>query len=331
VRYRGSTRKILLQNENGPCPLLAAANALLLRGEIDLDPACVRSGVASAEDVVNALADRAAANAQSRSAASSRSANDDDDDDDDGEYRLNEALGLLPGLRHGMDVNPRFASGPSGVEYTAELAAFDLLGVELVHGWLLDPQDIETSYVVSSKTYNELIETVIVGSEAREAMKVIEGRLVGLEGRHRGGYSSSAEDVSPAAMPDREEGGDIIDPAHPERSPPHLPSSEGDEIDPSRKAIVDAREEMHELSLRIARSEVADAFLTSSGHQLTHHGLMRLHEHVGEDALCVFFRNNHFATLTRHDGGLYLLVTDLGYANTPEIVWEKLDDIDGDT
>jgi hypothetical protein len=30
-------------------------------------------------------------------------------------------------------------------------------------------------------------------------------------------------------------------------------------------------------------------------------------------------------------GLLYLLVTDLGYANTPDIVWEKLDVIDGDT
>ena len=35
--------------------------------------------------------------------------------------------------------------------------------------------------------------------------------------------------------------------------------------------------------------------------------------------------------MTKHAGMLYLLVTDLGYANTPEIVWEKLDNIDGDT
>lgn len=218
------------------------------------------------------------------------------------------------------------------MEYTAELTAFDLLGVKLVHGWLLDPRDIETSHVVSSKSYNDLIMMDIVGSEAREAMKVIEGRLVGLEERYsRGGCSSSAEDGSPAAIPDWEEGGNIIDSAYPKQSPPHLLSSEGDEIDPSQKTIVDAREEMHELSLRIVRSEVANAFHTLSGHQLTHHGLMRLHEHVGDDALCIFFRNNHFVMLTRHDGGLYLLVTDLGYANTPEIVWEKLDNIDGDT
>ena len=35
--------------------------------------------------------------------------------------------------------------------------------------------------------------------------------------------------------------------------------------------------------------------------------------------------------MTKHDDVLYLLVTDLGYANVPEIMWEKLDAIDGDT
>jgi hypothetical protein len=47
--------------------------------------------------------------------------------------------------------------------------------------------------------------------------------------------------------------------------------------------------------------------------------------------LCVFFRNNHFGTLTKHNGVLFLLVTDLGYANVPEVMWEKLDGIDGNT
>jgi len=110
VMYHGSSRKILLQNENGPCPLLAVANALLLRGEIDLDPACVRSGVACTDDVVNALAERAAANAPSRSAI------------DEGEYRLNEALELLPPLRHGMDVNPPQRSIDARVAMSARLS-----------------------------------------------------------------------------------------------------------------------------------------------------------------------------------------------------------------
>jgi hypothetical protein len=35
--------------------------------------------------------------------------------------------------------------------------------------------------------------------------------------------------------------------------------------------------------------------------------------------------------LTKHKGVLYLLVTDLGYANVPDVMWEKLDGIDGDT
>ena len=48
-----------MQNENGPCPLLAASNALLLRGTINLPSACIRSGAASLEEVINMLAEKA--------------------------------------------------------------------------------------------------------------------------------------------------------------------------------------------------------------------------------------------------------------------------------
>jgi hypothetical protein len=97
------------------------------------------------------------------------------------------------------------------------------------------------------------------------------------------------------------------------------------------REISDLRNKISTQTEVISKSEVINAFLTSSSHQLTYHGLEKLHTHLSEDDLCVFFRNNHFATLTKHDNTLYLLVTDLGYANTPEIVWEKLDAIDGDT
>ena len=286
---------------------------------------------------------------------------------DPNEYHLHEVLSLLPNLQHGMDVNPKFTAGPTGVEYTNNLAAFDLLGVELVHGWLLDPQDVETVSVVQSKTYNELIETVIHGSEAREALQKIEERLrylemileetSGMERLSTGGTINTATDgdCQHGVIREQVESGDInanhptkesyptitntttnqndnIDPTTTTPEQYHPPEvSQEDSITSQLNEIIDTKDKLSELSLQITQSEVANAFLSLSGHQLTYHGLEQLHTHVGEDSLCVFFRNNHFATLTKHNGVLYLLVTDLGYANTPEIVWEKLDSIDGDT
>ncbi len=399
----------MLQNENGPCPLLAAANALLLRGVVTLDPVCVRNGVASTDDVVNMLANRALLGGD-RAEETKASGNDGAG----AEYHLNEVLGLLPGLQHGMDVNPRFTAGPTGVEYTRNLAAFDLLGVEMVHGWLLDEQDVETVSVVGNKTYNEVIETVIQGNEAREELKGVESRLregesilekgwmvesretevdgdcvVGsdnmnaddteVEGETQSSHALPDEKVAendgaskqepPPAIPDKKQTENVgasnaehatVSPvgdeshehcsgnSQAEKSSPDNKEAENEskvpnapkqqkkmltveEKDALRKDIFDAREKITELSLQVTRAAVANAFLTSSGHQLTYHGLEQLHKHMGDDTLRVFFRNNHFATITKHGGILYLLATDLGYANTPEIVWEKLDDIDGDT
>ena len=58
---------------------------------------------------------------------------------------------------------------------------------------------------------------------------------------------------------------------------------------------------------------IVDAWLSATGAQLTYFGLMQLHVALRERELAVFFRNNHFSTVFKHEGELYLLITDLGY------------------
>ena len=45
---------------------------------------------------------------------------------------------------------------------------------------------------------------------------------------------------------------------------------------------------------------VAEQFLNNTATQLTYHGLCELTSTVQEGELCVFFRNNHFSTMTKY-------------------------------
>ncbi|XP_035252430.1 ubiquitin carboxyl-terminal hydrolase MINDY-2-like isoform X1 [Anguilla anguilla] len=76
---------------------------------------------------------------------------------------------------------------------------------------------------------------------------------------------------------------------------------------------------------------VAEQFLNSTATQLTYHGLCELTSTVQEGELCVFFRNNHFSTMTKFKGQLYLLVTDQGFLTEEKVVWESLHNVDGDS
>ncbi|KAL4613368.1 protein FAM63B isoform X2 [Arapaima gigas] len=75
---------------------------------------------------------------------------------------------------------------------------------------------------------------------------------------------------------------------------------------------------------------VAEQFLNNTATQLTYHGLCELTSSVQEGELCVFFRNNHFSTMTKFKGQLYLLVTDQGFLTEENVVWESLHNVDGD-
>lgn len=142
-----------------------------------------------------------------------------------------------------------------------------MLQIELVHGWLLEPEAQEYEWV-GENTYNQLVNLVIEGNDASAKLQ----------------QKSGVDDCK-----------------------------------------------YDELTNQATRGTIIRDFLDRSAHQLTQHGLFVLHEYVKEGDMVVFFRNNHYNTLTKHNEHLYLLVTDFGYADVNSVVWEKLDVIDGDT
>ena len=118
---------IIGQNENGPCPLLAIANVLLLRNAIALEGSPDRPEVSTAE-LMSLLAARLLD-------VNDKSTSDDEMVRQNQEQNLNDAVVVLPAAATGLDVNVRFRH-PLDFEFTAELAVFDLLDVTLCHAWV---------------------------------------------------------------------------------------------------------------------------------------------------------------------------------------------------
>lgn len=122
-------------------------------------------------------------------------------------------------------------------EFTSELAIFDLCGVELYHGWLPDPQDVDTHETVSPLSYNQLVEKSLEQSADIAKMK-----------------NSELCDAS----------------------------------------------WLYVYTLMVLTAILCSDFVEQTANQLTYHGLCRLHATITDQQLCVFFRNNHFSTLYKH-------------------------------
>lgn len=299
IKYKSRECQILLQNENGPCPLLAVCNCLLLRDDIRLPAVAIRNNVASIDDVVNTLADHAL---RQNSIAGSENV-----------YHVDELLQLFPTLQFGMDVNPKFLLGPTGVEYTSGIGVFDLMGVELVHGWLIDMQDETRARVIGSKSYNELTEMIIMGNEAEVEMEKIQNQMQELKANMDALTNKNVDDTTDTKVKEEEDINGV------------------DSHDTLEQQFIELEQTLAQKTQVFEHGTIAQQFLEETSHQLTYLGLTELTQHIQEGQISVFFRNNHFATITKHNDTLYLLVTDLGYANHPDIMWEKLDDINGDT
>ncbi|XP_036309085.1 ubiquitin carboxyl-terminal hydrolase MINDY-1 isoform X2 [Pipistrellus kuhlii] len=239
IPWKGERTPIITQSTNGPCPLLAIMNILFLQWKVKLPP---QKEVITSDELMAHLGDcLLSIKPQEKSEGLQLNF----------QQNVDDAMTVLPKLATGLDVNVRF-TGVSDFEYTPECSIFDLLGVPLYHGWLVDPQSPEAVRAVGKLSYNQLVEKVITCKHSSDTNLVTEGLI-------------------------------------------------------------------------------AEQFLETTAAQLTYHGLCELTAAAKEDELSVFFRNNHFSTMTKHKSHLYLLVTDQGFLQEEQVVWESLHNVDGDS
>uniref|UniRef100_A0A1D1YXN6 Protein FAM63A n=1 Tax=Anthurium amnicola TaxID=1678845 RepID=A0A1D1YXN6_9ARAE len=168
VEFLGRSTPIILQNDNGPCPLLAICNVLLLRNNVSLS---LDTAEVSQQKLLSLVAERLL------------DSNCNVEGKDEGyiqnqQRNISDAIDLLPRLASGIDVNVLFRK-INDFEFTPECAIFDLFDIGLYHGWIVDPQDRETATAIGSKSYNALV-----------------GELVALDTRNLEGENYLLEDNS---------------------------------------------------------------------------------------------------------------------------------------
>ena len=141
ITFLGRSCGIILQSENGPCPIIALANALILERKIDIPPDTNSIGI---EEVIQLVANAIFEVNNSQ-------------DTDGNLLEIDEVLDLLPKLVHGLDLNVIFTD-VSSFEFTREISVFDALHIPLLHGWI--PENDETfgdlDSLLRNKSYNYL-------------------------------------------------------------------------------------------------------------------------------------------------------------------------------
>lgn len=143
---------IVLQDRDGPCPLIAIANTLLLRGEIGLPR---NQATITHNALVKLLRDYAMQiNRVPRDASAEIKANI--------EANVEASVRVLCSykMRRGLLINPSLTE-VSSFEFTPEIGVFDLFCIRTFHGWVVGPDDAPALRdFFHGRTYNQVLDAL---------------------------------------------------------------------------------------------------------------------------------------------------------------------------
>ncbi len=143
---------IVLQDRDGPCPLIAIANTLLLRGSIGLPH---NQPTVSHNALVRILRDYALQiNRVPDDASPEVRANI--------KANVDASVRVLCSykMRRGLLINPSLTS-VSSFEFTPEIGVFDLFRIRTLHGWVVGPGDAPALRdFFHGRTYNQVLDAL---------------------------------------------------------------------------------------------------------------------------------------------------------------------------
>lgn len=149
IKFINREVPILLQNKNGPCPLLCISNILLLRNQMTIEKGCTNISQKNIEQkIMEVILRTNKYNATSQTSFCN--------------YRQNilECVEILPQLKYGLDLNCKFTD-IQAFEYTKGLCIFDMLNIPLYHGWVISSNDSVFYPYLKNYSYNVVINKII--------------------------------------------------------------------------------------------------------------------------------------------------------------------------
>lgn len=158
IRWNCGKIPIIMQYKNGPCPLIATMNVLLLREKVKL-PTMLEQ--ITADQLLTYLGECV------MDCVPTDTQQNDENSILNIEQNIHDAMEILPKLKTGLDVNIKF-TGITDFEYTPECIIFDLLRIPLYHGWLIDPSLSELQSAIGNQSYNQLVDNIITNKSSTE-------------------------------------------------------------------------------------------------------------------------------------------------------------------
>ncbi|KAG6865395.1 hypothetical protein C0991_002976, partial [Blastosporella zonata] len=244
IAFKGKSLQIITQNFNGPCSFIAICNILIIRGNIIIEPP-TRTTV-SYEFLSQLVAEYLL----------KHSPNVD----------ISDALSIMPHTQKGLDLNPLFTSPTAFRAATetagGELKLFSQVGIDLVHGWLVDPDSPEARAmrVEQAEDYDTAVGFIA------EADHIAGGLLVPADGDVVNAPKRRQEDWS-----DEE----------------HRKMNNGEYVWTGYWLR----------SLTSTPALIIRHFLESTQSQLTYHGLFHLASTLPAGSLVALFRSSHLSVL----------------------------------